>query len=230
MGRARTDVFNVRNSTTGRAVLVRIRSDEEGTSLIELVVGMVLMGIFLTMFTGAVVAMNRAENKTEAVSLTTSQLNQAFLALDKSVRYAAAISPPGLGTTVADRYVELRTTNTGGEVCTQLRTNLLDPTNPSSWQLQLRTWPVPMPGGYTPTWVPLASNIVNTWAGTGATQPFALKTAVSDSNAQQLIITLNTLSGGGSTQTPSLASYTFTAANSTIPAPNAPICQDQGRP
>ena len=207
-----------------RALCSRLHvGNDDGTSLIELVVGMMLMTIFLAMFTGAVVAMNRAENKTEAVSLTTSQLNQAFLTLDKTVRYAAAISPPGTGPT-GDWYVELRTTNLGSEVCTQLRID--------SQQLQRRTWTVPLPSGSAPTaWAPLTSNVTNGAAASGPTQPFLLKAvAANDVNVQQLTFNLVSLSGGGSTLTTSNSSFTLTAADSTIPVPPGPICQDQSRP
>jgi type II secretory pathway pseudopilin PulG len=226
---ARTDEVKVVVSTSERTVRCRLRG-EDGTSLIELVVGMVIMSIFLAMFTGAVVAMNRAENKTESVSLTTSQLNQAYLTLDKTVRYAAAISPPGTGTS-GDWYVELRTTNTGSEVCTQLRVNP-DPNLPGTWQLQRRTWTVPLPTGSSPTdWAPVTSYLASGGTGSGASAPFALKAVVAyDTNAQQLTFNLSTVSGSGQTQTTSLSSYTFTATNSTIPPPSGPICQDQGRP
>lgn len=203
-----------------REHLARGVGNDDGTSLIELVVGMMLMSIFLAMFTGAVVAMNRAENKTEAVSLTSSQLNQAFLTLDKSVRYASAISQPGTGSS-GDWYVELRTTNAGSELCTQLRID--------SQQLQRRTW---APGSSPSVWLPLTSYLTNGAApANGAPVPFVLKpVAPSDTNVQQLTFNLVTVSGGGSTQTTSNSSFTFTAADSTIPAPPGPVCQDQSRP
>ena len=68
---------------------------DEGTSLIELLVGMVLMMIFGGMFTSGVILMNQSANKVESVSLTSNQVNTAFLKLDRTVRYAAAIAPPG---------------------------------------------------------------------------------------------------------------------------------------
>ena len=224
VSRSRTDGFTVRTSTIAvRARLGRLRG-EEGTTLIELVVGMMIMSIFLVMFTGAIVTMNRAENKTEAVSITTAQVNQAFLTLDKTVRYATAISTPGTGT-AGDWYVELRSTNTGSEVCTQLRID--------SQQLQRRTWTVTNSVGSTPSaWVPMASSVNNGGAAAGAGQPFVLVVPVvaNDTAYQQLKFNLSTLAGAAGSQTPSLSSFTFTATNSTLPAPAAPVCQEQGRP
>ena len=94
-----------------RLIALRRRYDrvlsepDQGTSLIELIVGMLIMTMFMAMFTSAVILMNRAENKADAVTQTSTQLNQAFLTLDKTVRYAAAISDPGVGTPSGDWYV-----------------------------------------------------------------------------------------------------------------------------
>lgn len=200
--------------------LTRGVGNDDGTSLIELVVGIMLMSVFSAFFTVAVVSMNRAENKTEAVSLSTSQLNQAFLALDKTVRYASAISQPGTGPS-GDWYVELRATNAGSEVCTQLRID--------AQQLQRRTWTF---GSAPSGWAPLTSNVINGGAPSGGSPvPFVLVIpGADDVNAQRLTFNLVTLSApGAAAETTSSSSVTFTAVNSTVPAPSAPICQDQVR-
>jgi hypothetical protein len=99
--------------------------------------------------------MNSAMNKSQAVNLTASQLNVAFQNLNSIVRYAAAISTPGVGTS-GDWYAELRTTNTGAEVCTQLRVDI------ASQQLQRRTWNVANAVASTPTsWASISSGISN---------------------------------------------------------------------
>jgi type II secretory pathway pseudopilin PulG len=214
--------------TPFRPVVGRLRqrmSRDDGTSLIELMVGMMLMAIFMGMFTGAVVMMNNAMNKSQAVNLTASQLNVAFLNLDNTVRYAAFISTPGVGTS-GDWYVELRVTDTGAEVCTQLRVDI------ASQQLQRRTWTVVNAVASTPgAWAPISSGISNGGAVSGAsTQPFYLLPALANTVFQQLTINLISPSGSGSSLTNSTSSFTFTALNSIIPAPTAPICQQQGRP
>jgi Tfp pilus assembly protein PilW len=207
-----------------RGLRGRMRSDE-GTSLIELVVGMSLLSIFMSMFTGAVVMMNNAENKAQAVSLTSTQLNQAFLNLDKTVRYATAISTPGQGTT-GDWYVELRTTNTGTDQCMQLRVDI------ATQQLQQRTWTVTNAVASSASgWLPTASGIANGNAVSGAaTQPFYLPPPLASAKFQQLRINLTSPSGSGSSATTSASSFTFTALNSTVPVSTSPICQQQARP
>lgn len=211
---------------TRQALSLRQRlQQDDGTSLIELVVGMMLMAIFLGMFTGAIVMMNTAMNKSQAVNLSSSQLNTAFTSLDNTVRYAAFISTPGVGTS-GDWYVELRVTNTGSEVCNQFRVDI------ASQQLQRRSWTVANAAASAPTtWVPISSSISNGGAVAGAnSQPFFMVPTQANSIYQQLTINLISPAGNGAAQTNSTSAFTFTALNSTIPAPTTPICQQQGRP
>ena len=205
---------------TKNGVRAQLRADD-GTTLMELVVGMAIMALFMGMFTGAVVMMNSALNKAQAVNSSSTQLNNAFLALDRTVRYAAAISTPGVGPS-GDSYVEIRTLASGSEKCTQLQADV------ATKQLRRRTWDVPLVGG-TPAWVPVASEITNGAVTSGADKPFQLKTAGRNVTLQQLAVNLVSSSGFGTAQTPSRSSFSFTALNSTIPVPVAPICQQQGR-
>lgn len=204
------------------------RHTDEGTSLVELMVGMALLSIFMAMFTGAVVAMNNSENKAQAVNITSSQLNQAYLNLDKTVRYATAISTPGVSPAAGssgDWYVEMQTLNTGTEVCTQVRVDIV------AQQLQQRSWNVTGTVAGTPSaWSPTASGISNGNAVAGpTTQPFYLTTPAK-AIYQQLTINLAAPSGNGVTYTNSVSTFTFTALNSTKTPPGTPFCQQQGRP
>lgn len=221
-----------------RAARLRRRmSQDEGTTLVELMVGMVLMSVFLAMFTGAILMLSGAMNKSQAINLSASQLNVAFQNLDRAVRYASAISTPGTGTS-GDWYVELRMTNTGTEVCTQLRVDI------AAQQLQSRTWKVVNAAATTPTtWLPISSGITNGGAPSGVTQPFRLPVPLAvpatirlgldaPANAlhQQLTVNLASPAGSGTAVTTSSSSFTFTALNSVLPAPTSPICQQGGRP
>ena len=199
--------------------------DDSGTSLIDLVVGMLIMTLFMGIFTRAILLMYKAENKAESVNVTSTQLSQAFTELDKVVRYSAAIATPGVGTS-GDWYVEMRATNTGREQCTQLRVDI------SLQQLQRRTWTVV--NSATPTvssWTQVAPSIANGAAVSGSTdQPFVLKASTSSVPFQRLTINLVSTYGSGSTLTTSRSSFTTNAVNSVISAPTAPICQQAGRP
>lgn len=214
-----------------RRVAVRLRAGwerrrtDDGTSLVELMVGMALLSIFMAMFTGAVVAMNNSENKAQAVNITSSQLNQAYLNLDKTVRYATAISTPGVSSS-GDWYMELQTLNTGVEVCTQLRVDT------ALQQLRQRSWTVVNAVAGTPSaWTPIASGIANGNAVAGpTTQPFYLTTPPAKAIYQQLTFNLASPSGNGVTYTNSVSTFTFTALNSTKTPPSTLFCQQQGRP
>ena len=200
---------------------------DEGTTLIELMVGMTLMVIFMGMFTGAVIMMNNSMNKAQAVNMTATQLNVAFANLDNTVRYASAITSPKQATaTSGDWYVELRVTNTGSEVCTQLRVDI------AAQQLQRRTWTVVNAVAGVPTaWLPIASGISNGGAVSGAaTQPFSLVPPAGTTVLQQLTVNLISPAGSGVSQTNSMSSFTFSAVNSTAPPPSGQICQQQGQP
>lgn len=179
---------------------------------------MSLLSIFMAMFTGAVVMMNKAENNAQALTSTSLQLNQAFLALDNTVRYASAISEPVQSGSSGDWYTEIQATNTGVETCTQLRVDI------ATSQLQRRRWTPAAAVSDLTAWMPLASGI-----STNA-QPFSLKPLPANGSFQQLTISVSAPSGSGSSATTSTSSNTFTALNSAGPVPSAPFCLQQGRP
>jgi len=201
---------------------------DEGTSLVELVVGMTLMMIFLAMFTGAAVMMNTAMSKSQAVNVASSQINIAYLNLDTTVRYASYIgtpaSTPAVGT--GNWYVEFQSTTSGTEACTQLRVDK------TSRQLQVRTWTVLNATASSPSaWVPIASGISNGGAVAGATsQPFYRVAPGENTVFQQLTVTLISPAGPASSISNSMSSFTFTALNSVVPAPTSSICLQWGRP
>ena len=72
-------------------------TDDAGVTTIELIVGMLVMVVFMTIFTGAVVSMATTINKVEAVTTSSQQTNTAFLRLDKLIRYSSAITNMGTG-------------------------------------------------------------------------------------------------------------------------------------
>lgn len=204
--------------------IARRLADDEGTSLMELIIGMALMAIFMSMFTGAVVLMTSTANKVQAVTGSSAQVNQAFLRLDKLVRYASMISAPAKATIAGgtgDWYVELSSPNpSGAATCTQLRVDLV------KQQLQQRTWTVSgdQVVSAASAWQPLASSITN--AATDVPAPFVRGTNPK-SVFQQLQINL-TSAQLRPTKATSSTSLTFTAVNSALNAPTT--CQDWGRP
>ncbi len=206
--------------------LRELQRDDRGTSLAELLVGMLVMTIFMTIFTGAVVSMAKTVTKVDAVTTSTAQVNNAFLQLDKRVRYADAISTIGPATgTSGDTYVELGSVPTAASVqkCSQLRVDL------ASQKLQLRTWTATGSTTYSDLtgWTPLASSIVPLDSSGVGYQPFSTPPASGAPTVfQRLTVTLVAGTSGASPPTTTRTSFTFTAVNSNVAdTTNATICQ-----
>ena len=191
--------------------------DDRGSTLMELLVGMMIMLVFLGMFSGAIVMLYQSSNKANALTTGAGQTDTAFARLDRSIRYASAFTSPGLSTTDGSWYVEYLTTNTGSPVCTQLRVSV------SAQQLQMRTW-IPSADGTTysgrTAWLPWASGITNGGAAASSTNPpppFVL--VYSKVSYEQL--TVNLVATSGSPAVPAQTNATFTALNSTAAAAQA---------
>jgi enamine deaminase RidA (YjgF/YER057c/UK114 family) len=200
-----------------------LESPDRGTTLMEVVVGMTIMTICGAIFIGAVVGLNRATGKAQAATNAATQTNQAFLNLDKMVRYAAYVSTPGKGSS-GDWYVELRDTTNGGETCTQLRLNA------SNQMLQKRSWPAANAAAVT-AFTPIASGLTNGAVASGsADQPFLLTTPGPTTNHQQLTVNLVATAGTPPSITTSRSSFTLTAVNSAVPVPTGTICRQVARP
>jgi type II secretory pathway pseudopilin PulG len=193
------------------------RTRDTGITLAEVVVSMSIMSVLMAVFTVGIVQMYRSANHNESVSTAQSQLNVAFLRLDKEIRYAAAISTPGA--VGSDFYVEYLTTSAGARRCSQLRLHAADR------QLQLRTWTQGSPDGPATAWVPLASGV-----GADSDQPFA-PDPDNASRFERLRLTL--VATYGPRDRPTSMSITFTALNSvrgqdggtgTQPVPDQDVC------
>jgi len=186
-------------------------SRDSGITLIEVVVAMSIMTVVGAMFTASVLQLFRSANSSEAASTAQSQVNIAFLRLDKEIRYAAAISTPG--SVGADSYVEFLTTYTGTPVCTELRLHV------ATEQLQRRTW-IQGSSPLTPSaWIPLASSV-------SSTQPFTFTAADATFNFQRLRLQLVATSGSGGTATPRQSDITFTALNTSLATSSATTCTE----
>ena len=210
----------------------RMASEDAGMTLTELIVGMFIMVIFMTIFTGAVVSMARTVNKVEAISTSSAQINAAFLRLDKLIRYSTAITTQNTGAS-GDWYVELDSVDNSAvvETCTQLRVDIV------AKQLQMRTWTVPTTNTSSyaslSSWVPMANNITNGAVALGSkdqpfTTPLALATAAT--HYQRLTVTL-IAAGSGAGVASTRSNMTFTVLNSTTtPTTTTVPCQQAGRP
>jgi hypothetical protein len=207
--------------------LRRVAGDdrERGTSLMEMIVGMGLMGVFLAIFTSSMLSVYKASNHTESVTAGSGQLNAAFLRLDKLIRYASAISTPTSSPNAAGNYyVEIQATNSGSTVCTQLRLNT------GTQVLAQRSWQV---SAGTPSGISSFGALASGIQANG--QPFVL---VPNGSVDFEQLTFN-LKASLNNQAPgSDTNITFTALNSNDSSqkaridPTVPnsVCQEVGRP
>jgi len=193
-----------------------------GFTLVELMVTMGVLSIFMAMMAGIFETMNMTTSKTVSIGQTSSQLYDAFLRVDKEMRYAAAINQPGQSGT--DWYVEFQSTYTGVPVCTQLRVDT------ASQQFQQRTWTETGSPITASAWTPLATSIVNN----PTTQvPFAFTPTSGSLIHQRLTIYLVDASGSSPNVTDSASSINYSALNtSPLTVTNTPgqlVCTEVPR-
>ena len=195
-------------------LIARRPSGDEGTTLMELMVGMVIMTILLTICTGAVVQMFSSTGKDQGLANTTQQLNTAFVRLDKQVRYASAIDQPTGSLATNNLSVAFQTVNPTGSTCTQLRIQPVAGT--TQQQLVERTWAVTS-GSATATnltpWTQLAGGVVTTGPSGSAVPPFSVSTPAGGA-VQQLRILVGAVDAQGYAPTQSFSSVVFSALNS----------------
>ncbi|MFI6072033.1 type II secretion system protein J [Actinoplanes sp. NPDC051343] len=188
--------------------------NDEGYSLLEVMMAMVCTGILMTLVTSAVIQIYHSVNSVDAVSAAQSQIDTAFSRLDKEVRYARGISDPAAVS--GDPYVEYLLSADSVDTCVELRLRT------STGELQRRQW-VKNQSPLVPTaWQTLASSVI-------AATPFAVTSTrpvlPSDSPYQSLTLDVTSVTGGGSGLSASAAragsrretTVTFTALNAIIP-------------
>jgi prepilin-type N-terminal cleavage/methylation domain-containing protein len=178
--------------------------EENGFTIVEMAVSMLILSIFLVMFMTSMVHIFKPTLQTESMRDSSDQLDLAFLDLDSQVRYAYEIWQPYQGTPTTDDNwdIEYESTFNGAiyPTCTELQYNY------NSGELLSASWT--QGSTVTPSFKILANDL------TGTGDPFQVVQNSSNSKVQ-LMVTLSATSGtGGGTETTS-SSVTFTALNST---------------
>jgi type II secretory pathway component PulJ len=194
-----------------RYVLARLRRDD-GVTLAEMAVTTSIMSAVMAIFTTGVVQLFQAGNNNQQVAMTESQLNTAFLRLDRNLRYAAGISAPR--PVNGGWFVEYVNTDTpnGEPECAQLELHA------ASRVLRRQVWPqTTKPTG---RWAVLANEV------DVAASSFELAAPLSDTGFQRLKITLWVASKPGRGSTKAMTEVTFTALNSTRATDTAKVCPE----
>jgi prepilin-type N-terminal cleavage/methylation domain-containing protein len=187
--------------------------DDDGFSLIELMVTMTVMSIVMTLFTAGMVQLFSAQNHSDALTGASQQVHVAFVRLDRELRYSSGISAPGTATS-GNGYVEYEITNTGVPVCSQLR---ITPTGKLQTRKKVDTAAA---GG----WSTIASQLVDP-------STFNRIPATLGGNAyQQLVVSLTAQAGGAAQTEAETASFTFTALNTSVSTASDTVCNSLDRP
>ncbi|GLW32858.1 PulJ/GspJ family protein [Actinoplanes regularis] len=96
----------------------RTPADDEGFSLIDLIVATSIMSFIMVLVTGAIIVIYSNVNRADGLSTARSQLGNSFRRLDREIRYATWVSTPGeVGT---GWYLEYATKADTKSVCRQL--------------------------------------------------------------------------------------------------------------
>jgi hypothetical protein len=180
---------------------------DDGMTMVDIVVSMAIMSVFLAMFTTGIVQVYRGTTKTEAISTAQSQLNQVFFRLDKEIRYVSGISDPD--SVGADTYIEYVVSNTGTQICTELRLHL------ATKQLQRRSWTKGAAPLLPSAWLPIVSDV-------SASTPFVLNEPTTSLTFQRLRLQLTATAPGGTTS--KKIDITFTALNTSLTTDSATTC------
>jgi prepilin-type N-terminal cleavage/methylation domain-containing protein len=202
--------------------LRRRHDDERGTTLVEMIVVMVVFGIFIGLFTAATTSMFGQLRRQQGTTDNLDATRKVISLLDKQVRYSNAIITPGNGTD-GNRYVEWRTGNTGQQqTCTQWR--FVVATN----QLQYRTWQPPLSGVGSVSATNWSTQATGIGRITGV-QIFSITPTSANANRQALTVSFIATHGKPAKSTNS--QVTLTGLNTTSSsAPTGAICAEVGRP
>lgn len=184
-------------------------------TLAELMVTMAVTSVVMALATAGIVGMYRITNRSDVLSGEMTQLQTAFQLLDRSVRYATAISQPNPAASAAGGwYVEWTSTAGTATVCSQLRLNV-----PSSL-LQRRSEPA---GGQPGPWTTVASFL-------SGTQPFTLQPASTSGYPHQRLTIDVTVRPSAGSPLARRSNFSFTALNTSLATVSTGVCADMGRP
>ncbi|WP_284501212.1 type II secretion system protein J [Actinotalea sp. C106] len=198
----------------------RLRSRDEGMTLIELLVSMGIFTVVLAVFFGGLITMTRSTSRSQDVTAAGNSVRSAFQTMDRQIRYASAINTPGTGGS-GSHYVEFLTGSQPdglAPLCTQWR---LDPTNRV---LQQRTWR-DTPSATRSSWRTVATDIRN---DVTVHPPFTLYPVGDGRSRQQLAVALDAGAGEGGTDSAPGAdvSTVFVARNSAKASTDTVVCQN----
>jgi prepilin-type N-terminal cleavage/methylation domain-containing protein len=168
--------------------------DDDGFSLIEVMVSMTIMAVIGAIFTTGMIQVYRTLAGTDARWIAQGQVSQALMRLDREVRYASYIG----ATSPGRPYVEYQMLSDATQQCVQLRIAV----TADGSQLQRRTWTQGVTPVVPTAWVRLANDVTSA-------EPFARIDPTDTLTHQQLRLDLTATSDSTAKQ----SNITYTALN-----------------
>jgi prepilin-type N-terminal cleavage/methylation domain-containing protein len=165
--------------------------DDEGFSLIELLVSMIIFSMLLAVMMSVILAMTKSMNKTQSIADAAAQGLRATQALDKELRYADWVNP---STATASTASVISATSISFEGLTNAGVVQCYQWHLAGGLLQQRSWTsasttTTYPTATSPAWSTVATGVANT----GPVPPFtvtARATAAANSVFSQVAIDL----------------------------------------
>ena len=192
--------------------MIRPPRDDEGVSLVELIVAMGLMAMVGVMFTTGILQVHSSLNKADSTAEAQGQINAAYLRLDQEIRYARGVSTPA--TVSGDYYVEYLVELKSVATCVELRLHT------TTKELQRRQWTQGASPLKPTSWTTLASNVTGT---TPFTTTVADGSSLTGLRFQTLALNVTSTSGLGGKATQRATNVSFTAMNTAV-ADNSTTC------
>lgn len=186
--------------------------DDDGVTLVEMVVSLFIMSIVMVLVTGAINLAYSTGETVDAATQTQSQVSVAYDRLDKVVRWADSFGTGTIGTAPnQDFYLEALSSYTGQPVCTQWRIHTT--ANTTTNVFQVRSWPYTVSAPAPTAWTTLATAVT---APTSPTVPFLVVPATANVVHQRVTVTVAAGSGSNSTKSSSSFVMSFTAVNTSV--------------
>jgi prepilin-type N-terminal cleavage/methylation domain-containing protein len=221
----------MRRLREGDAVPAQLeRTDDEGYTLVELIVSMSILAVLISIFMAAMTQEYKDTVRTQAVSTAADETLRTMNRLDHTIRFASAVNRPvEVGTNWYLEYQLTATLNGAQPLCTQWKFDSTADT------LAYRTWTV-TGGAVTPT--PFVTTSVHVVNNPATQQPFTFLPADSVYTRQRIqvfLIVQNNRGNGAQIRS------TFTALNTSTGTVTNPdvnnngvsdtqVCQEAGRP